>query len=107
MSTEEPPAKRGPGRPPSNDPRTEFLTIRLTKTELASIQATAKAAGAKPADWSRAKILAAEKRARPKTTETRVVTETEVIALTDGAGNIRHRVVQPGDIITHTQEETD
>jgi uncharacterized protein (DUF1778 family) len=50
------------GRPPSDNPRTEILRIRLAANELAVIVAAAEQAGQTIADWARTELDAAAKR---------------------------------------------
>lgn len=93
---------RGPGRPPAEEPRDQTLRIRVTKTELEAVKEAAAGAGTNPSDWARTKLIAAAKRTKPKAS-TETVSEAGVVALPDGAGNVRHRVVEPGDVIVHTE----
>lgn len=52
------------GRPPSDNPRTHMVTLRLTDDELAACKAAADKAGQSIGPWARGRILAAAKRGR-------------------------------------------
>jgi uncharacterized protein (DUF1778 family) len=52
------------GRPTVENPRISTLSIRLTETERAVIDAAAEQAGKKAAAWARDRLLAAAKRQR-------------------------------------------
>ena len=52
------------GRPPSSNPRSNAVPIRLADDELDAIRAAAQRAGLTVGEWMRSKLLAAAKRQR-------------------------------------------
>lgn len=54
------------GRPKSDNPRGNAIHIRLADDELAQCRTAAEQAGQPLGEWTRAKLLAAAKRAKPK-----------------------------------------
>ncbi len=52
------PKKRGPGRPPSENPRLDMLHVRVTSQELDTIKANAQASDQDVSQFVREKALA-------------------------------------------------
>lgn len=52
------------GRPPSDNPRSHMVTLRLTDEEYALVRVAAERTGEGIGVWARGRLLAAAKRAR-------------------------------------------